>query len=106
VQVSDVAPFERPTQGIVIGRKFHVVLFHHVARSADRCRAVIAVFDDRIAGSRHDETGAGRNVERVLAVAAGSDDVDRPEFVQVDRNPHFQQRFAESDQFLDRNTAH
>ena len=48
----------------------------HVGGARARRQRAVAVLGDRHAGARDDEGGAGRDVDRAGAVAAGADDVD------------------------------
>ena len=76
MQIGHVAVLDRAAQAVGIVREPHAVPFEHIAGSADRGGSVIAVLGHAVPRPGHDETGAGRYVERVLAVAARPDDVD------------------------------
>ena len=106
MKIDDAHLVESTAKAVGVGAKLHAVFFEHIARTADARRCIVAVFCHFVARSGNDKACACRYVERVFAVSAGADDVDRLERRQVDATASFEQSFAEPEKFVDGHTAH
>ena len=100
VEVADARLVQGAPEHVRIGAEFGPVALQDGAGAADGRTGPIAVFRHLVAGAGDDESRAGGDVERVLAVTAGADDVQRVVRVQVDVPAGFQQAVAEPQQFL------
>ena len=106
VQECHVAAVQRTFEPVDFTGEFYAVRLDDVRRTAHGSRSVVAVLDYRKSGCGGYHAGCGRNVEGVFVVSARTDDVDCIVVGQVDRYAHFKQRFAESDEFVERNAPH
>src|SRR6185437_3526972 len=81
---ADTGFVDLPSQFVLIVLEPIAELFHDVGGAADRRGAVVTVFGDLMTRACDDKAGEGRDIECILAVAAGAYDIDGLEPVQVD----------------------
>ncbi|MPN55566.1 hypothetical protein SDC9_203250 [bioreactor metagenome] len=72
MKVRDVSGLDAFSQDVDVGCEFDPLLFHGVARAADRSGTVISVFHNGVSGSGNYETGRSGNVERVFPIATST----------------------------------
>jgi len=82
------------------------MLLYYVACPADGSSAVIAVLGHFVTRSRHNEAGAGGDVERVLSVTARTYDVNGAIGSEVYRDSCLHKCFAKACQFVYCDAAH
>ena len=106
VQVGNVAFFHAALQDVGIIGEAHAMLLYYVACPADGSSAVIAVLGHFVTRSRHNEAGAGGDVERVLSVTARTYDVNGAIGSEVYRDSCLHKCFAKACQFVYCDAAH
>ena len=106
MQVGNVAFFHAALQDVGIIGEAHAMLLYYVACPADGSSAVIAVLGHFVTRSRHNEAGAGGDVERVLSVTARTYDVNGAIGREVYRDSCLHKRFAKACQFVYCDAAH
>ena len=82
------------------------MMLNDVRGTADTRRCVIAVLGHLVAGTCYDETGRGRDVKGVLAIASRADYVDITVGLQDGRYARLEDSVPETKQLIDRHTTH
>ena len=89
----------------VIG-ELHAVLGDDIAGATGAGSCVVTVFGHLIACTGDDKTARGGDVERVLAVSTGANDVDVAVAVQGDGHASLQDTVAKTQQLVHGDTTH
>ena len=106
VEICHSALVDGAAQRVVRVGEANVVKFQHGAGTADGRGTIVSVFRHLISRPCHHEAGAGGDVECVLSVASGPDDVNRLKFREVCGYGVFNQRLTESGQFFRSDVSH
>ena len=106
MEIDDACLVERTVEGVEVTGKAHTVKGYHVGGSAHTGGGIIAMLGDLVAGAGDDEACRGRDVERILAVAASAHHVDIAFAVQRGLHAGLQYAVAEAQQLVDGHSAH